>query len=240
MMKNYTKPYYGVNKTKVIINSFSIGLLCLLVSMFLFKYTESIAIGYIFLVVGVIGVLNGLRMINYVIWGKFKHRDRIVDSVDWKGNEKVLDVGIGRGLVAIKAAKKLTTGKLIGIDIWKGKGDILDNTKFYINKNMKIEGVEDKIKIKTQNASALSFKDESFDVVLSNLCIHNIHDKDERIKAICEMARVVKKDGTLVLSDFRHTIEHKKLLCDMGFKVKVSKPYIFDTYPSLKIIVAKK
>ena len=41
--------------------------------------------------------------------------------IPWRGNETVLDVGTGRGLLMIGAARRLTTGISVGIDIWSAK-----------------------------------------------------------------------------------------------------------------------
>ena len=60
-------------------------------------------------------------MILYSKFGKFRHRDRMLKMVNWKGDEIVLDVGTGRGLMMIGAARKLTSGKSVGIDIWSKK-----------------------------------------------------------------------------------------------------------------------
>src|SRR4051812_34277144 len=57
-------------------------------------------------------------MFLYSKFGKSRHRDRMLGMVDWKGDERVLDIGTGRGLLMIGAARKLTTGKATGIDIW--------------------------------------------------------------------------------------------------------------------------
>jgi cyclopropane fatty-acyl-phospholipid synthase-like methyltransferase len=38
-----------------------------------------------------------------------------------RGDETVLDVGYGRGLHLIGAAKRLTTGKAPGVDIWQAE-----------------------------------------------------------------------------------------------------------------------
>jgi arsenite methyltransferase len=60
-------------------------------------------------------------MLIYSRVGKFRHRDRMLAQIDWTGDESVLDVGAGRGLLLIGAAKRLTTGHATGIDIWNSE-----------------------------------------------------------------------------------------------------------------------
>src|SRR5262245_19790160 len=43
--------------------------------------------------------------------GKVRDREKLLDLLPWRGDEHVLDVGCGRGLLLIGAAKRLTTGK---------------------------------------------------------------------------------------------------------------------------------
>jgi len=38
--------------------------------------------------------------------GKLKERDRLLDRIPWRGDEAVLDVGCGRGLLLIGAARR--------------------------------------------------------------------------------------------------------------------------------------
>jgi cyclopropane fatty-acyl-phospholipid synthase-like methyltransferase len=60
-----------------------------------------------------------------MIWdskvGKLWARDRLLDGLELRGDETVLDVGCGRGLLLIGAAKRLTTGKAPGVDIWQAE-----------------------------------------------------------------------------------------------------------------------
>ncbi|KRU24233.1 methyltransferase domain-containing protein [Clostridium sporogenes] len=241
-MKKYTKPYYGPNNYFSVIKFFSAGILGLITFMFLLQHKEIKSyIAYFILFISILFIANGLRIVNFVFAGRFKHIGRIISKVNWTGNENVLDVGVGKGILAISVAKKLKngSGKVIGIDIWDSE-DIMDNTKYYVNQNIELEGVADKVKIKTQNASALSFKNETFDVIVSKQCIHNIEDKQERKMAIEEMLRVLKTGGKLIISDSMYIDEYEKILLDKGLKVNISSKYFLDTYPASSILEVTK
>src|SRR5436305_1915904 len=55
--------------------------------------------------------LTGLWMVYTSKVGKVRAREWLLDRLTWTGREQVLDVGCGRGLMLIGAAKHLTTGK---------------------------------------------------------------------------------------------------------------------------------
>src|SRR5579872_5090872 len=65
-------------------------------------------------VLGIIG-LGFLGAGAFMLWSskvaKPQLRDRLLDSLDLKGDEKALDVGCGRGLMLIGLAKRLKTGR---------------------------------------------------------------------------------------------------------------------------------
>ncbi len=50
--------------------------------------------------------------------GKFLEWDRILDGLHLRGDEVVLDMGCGRGAILTAVARRLTTGRVTGIDIW--------------------------------------------------------------------------------------------------------------------------
>lgn len=61
----------------------------------------------------------------WMIWtskvGKVRRRERLLDRIPWTGRERVLDIGCGRGLMLIGAARRLTTGRAFGIDRWQAE-----------------------------------------------------------------------------------------------------------------------
>jgi ubiquinone/menaquinone biosynthesis C-methylase UbiE len=147
-------------------------------------------------------------MLIYSLAGKFHHRDRILAKVPWAGTETVLDVGTGRGLLLIGAARHLTTGHATGIDIWSAE-DLSGNVPEAVLTNIALEGVVDKTTVKSEDARRMSFPDGSFDVVLSNLCLHNIYERPGRSRAWHEIARVLKSGGMAVISDYKLMAEYK-------------------------------
>jgi arsenite methyltransferase len=173
-------------------------------------------------------------MIDYSVRGKFRHRDKILRLIVWRGDEQVLDVGTGRGLLLIGAAKHLTTGKAIGIDIWSKK-DLSDNRLERAQSNIDAEGVTSRCELRNMPAQAMTFPDASFDIVLSNQCLHNIADYQERNRACAEVARVLKPSGKIVLSDFMNTLDYAKDFRNAGLHVE-----LIGWNPFLRIVNADK
>ena len=149
--------------------------------------------------------------------GKFRERDRLLDSIPWRGDETVLDVGCGRGLLLVGAAKRLRTGRAIGVDIWQSK-DQSGNHPEATYENARIEGVADRVEVKSGDARQLPFEDGTFDVVVSSLVLHNIHDASERKKAIQEIVRMLKGGGHVAILDIWHTNKYEQELRKSGMQ----------------------
>jgi ubiquinone/menaquinone biosynthesis C-methylase UbiE len=144
-------------------------------------------------------------------FGKFRIRDSLISRIAWRGDERVLDVGCGHGLLLVGAAKRLTTGRAIGIDIWS-QVDQGDNRPENTARNARIEGVADRIEIRDGDARMLDFPDESFDVVVSSLALHNIQEESERAQAIREIIRVLKPGGQVAIYDIKRIPEYQQIM----------------------------
>lgn len=169
-------------------------------------------------VVGCIG-LGFLVTAAIMVWSsrvaKLKVRDRMLDGFSWRGDEAVLDVGCGRGLLLVGAAKRLKTGKAAGVDVWRSE-DLSGNGPEAALRNAKAEGVADRVKIETADVRKLPFGASSFDIVVSSMAIHNIPSSPERAKALREMVRVLRPGGRVAIFDAFHGSEYAKGLQQLG------------------------
>jgi arsenite methyltransferase len=158
----------------------------------------------------------GCLMLYWSFIAKISRCESILDLVSWRGDEQVLDVGCGRGLMTIAAARRLTTGHVIGIDIWDAKDQTSASPAITIN-NAGIVGVQNKVDIQTADARHLPFEDRSFDVIVSHWVIHNIPDESGRRRALTEIARVLRPNGQLLLTDIEFRDAYLETLESLGF-----------------------
>jgi arsenite methyltransferase len=149
--------------------------------------------------------------------GKLHLRNRILNSIEWRGDEQVLDVGCGHGLMLLGAAKHLESGHAVGVDIWS-QVDQGNNSAEATMENARREGVAERVELKNADARELPFPDNSFDVIVSSFAIHNISGSAGRESAIREIARVLKPEGQLALADIRYTRQYERLLRSLGWQ----------------------
>jgi SAM-dependent methyltransferase len=171
--------------------------------------------------------------------GKLKERETIINSIPWQGDERVLDVGCGRGLLMIAAAHRLTTGKAVGVDVWRS-GHLSDNWSEGTWDNARLEGVEEKVEVETGDVRELPFEAESFDVVLSSLTLNHLPKAIDRSQAIEEMIRVLKPGGRLVILDSLYTGDYVRVLRAEGLKQITRSGLRFRVFPPARMISATK
>jgi arsenite methyltransferase len=147
--------------------------------------------------------------------GKFIEWERLLDRAQLCGDEQVLDMGCGRGAVLTAVARRLTTGRVTGIDIWSTH-DQSGNAKEVTLRNASLEGVADRVKIETGDMRSLPFTDATFDLIVSSLAIHNISRSADRRKAVSEGFRVLKPGGRMILVDIKATATYEDELRKLG------------------------
>jgi SAM-dependent methyltransferase len=159
------------------------------------------------MVPGVAGLwllLNAATFLHTTRRGKFAVWAELLDTLALRGDERLLDIGCGRGAVLLMAAKRLPRGRAVGIDLWSTT-DQSGNAEQVTRRNAALEGVADRIELHTADMRRLPFDDGSFDVVVSSLAIHNVPGASDRARAVREAARVLKPGGRLLIADIRHT-----------------------------------
>jgi ubiquinone/menaquinone biosynthesis C-methylase UbiE len=156
-----------------------------------------------------------LWMLASSLWIKQAVMQRMLQDHAWRGDEQVLDVGCGRGLVSIEVARRVPQGHVRGIDLWQAQ-DLSDNGPDQLLANARIAGVADRLTVDTGDARALPYGDASFDLVTSMTVIHNIPNAQGRRDAISQIWRVVKPGGQILIFDIRHARTYLQQLRELG------------------------
>jgi arsenite methyltransferase len=163
------------------------------------------------LVSGVIGVHLLIPTAGFVmvIFGMQSVRGRFIAGIartlPWRGDEHVLDVGCGSGVLLFACAKHLTTGRSTGIDIYDPNAG--GGTAELFWKNAHAEGLEEKVALKNMDVRRMTFEDASFDVIVSSFALHHVGNKTERDIALRQIARVLKPGGHIALCDISEMVD---------------------------------
>lgn len=238
---------YGTDAPAVMRNLLLSGAVCLLLALFGPRRLQfgrvEVLLGWSLLWPAGFLLGGGLLFLLYVKVGKFRHRDFMLRMHAWSGDEQVLDVGCGRGLLLAGVAKQMELmggiGRAMGIDVWS-TSDMGGNAEAATWRNLEIEGVAARCALITGPAQTMSFEDRSFDLVVSNLCLHNLYDKNQRLEAVRQIARVLRPGGEALLSDYKHTAEYAAELKRAGFMVEQKWGSWLTTFPPLRVVVARK
>ena len=84
--------------------------------------------------------LHGTLRGKFVLWAA------LLDRLRLRGDERIVDLGCGRGAVLLMAAQHLTTGRAVGVDLWRTV-DQSGNSAEATQRNAIAEGVADQGRI---------------------------------------------------------------------------------------------
>jgi arsenite methyltransferase len=207
-MKRDRRGDYGFDSPYVPIGLGAAACCALVVAAGLFAMAKP-WLGALMIAVSVMFLLSTASFLWTTRRGKFLVWAELLDQLNLKGEERLLDVGCGRGAVLLLAAERLPRGKAIGLDLWS-KSDQSGNSEDATLRNAASEGVADRIELRTGDMRRMPFADQSFDAVTSSLAIHNIAKAADRDRAIAEIFRVLKPGGTALVADFRYTQDYQR------------------------------
>ncbi len=143
----------------------------------------------------------GLAAMN-IILGKEDSEDWGMEMLSKIQSPSVLDIGCGTGRTAIKIAKSLPKGcHLNGIDIYNVNA-ISGNSLETVNRNAELEGVSDKSKFQYGSATEIPFEDNKFNIVNLSSVLHEVHDYEDKERAMKEIHRVLKPKGFLIIGEW--------------------------------------
>ena len=165
---------------------------------------------------------------------------KMINILDIKGNETVLDLGSGAGALVICFAKLLQDGKVYGLDKYslsekKIRTKIIKFVRInYIGHNLKnakrnakIEDVDKKCEfISGDFTRRLNFQDNYFDIISSFQSLH-ITPTQKQMQVFQEIDRVLKKGGRIIFFEPNHFLgwnvdDVKNYFANSGYTINIT------------------
>jgi ubiquinone/menaquinone biosynthesis C-methylase UbiE len=234
--------YYGYPLTDILIRLLIYIIIILIIFEIIFLHISN----YIIYLFGFFSILL-YSYIGIILFKKtFQNRrmlyvKKMIEVADLKGNETILDIGTGAGILAISFAKLLKDGEVYGIDIYKHKYSSF--TELFLNKininffgntlknaqrNAKIESVEDKCKFITADITdKTDFPNNFFDIILSSTSLYCVPIKDY-IHTFQTIDKILKKNGKIIFFEPKSFLKWdvnnlKEGFERMGYSIKLFK-----------------
>ncbi len=124
---------------------------------------------------------NGETYLKYSLFLQKKWGIRIISEFNFKGDEHILDLGCGDGLLTSMLADRVPNGFVLGIDASEG---MIKTAKKIKKSNLKFE---------LMDINNINFIEE-FDLIFSNAALHWIKDHK---RLLARVYNALKKEGIL-------------------------------------------
>ncbi|MFD2416237.1 class I SAM-dependent methyltransferase [Amycolatopsis pigmentata] len=231
------RPFFGIDAPPIVVGYGLFGLAGIVLIVLEAGFGAHLAgVGYW---MAAVGLLTSGAMLHSSLRGKIRLRDRLLARLDLQPEHDVLDLGCGSGLMLLGAAVRAPKGIATGIDLWRGVDQAGSNRDRCL-RNAEILGVADRVRLVDGDMSELPLEDDSVDVVLATLSIHNIHDRSKRERTVREAARVLRPGGTLAIVDFTRTAEYARTAADAGLSEVDRSGLRWSIYPPVRVVTARK
>ena len=133
------------------------------------------------------------RLAELLVLGNL--RPRLWRALDLQGDEIAVDAGCGSGFYSLAIAARLTTGRVICVDL-------SDEMRARLARRTAHQGLAGRVEIRQGDVTALDLPDGVAGLAVSNGVWHELR---EPAKAARELFRVLQPAGRVVVTDFRDT-----------------------------------
>ena len=128
-----------------------------------------------------------------------KFYNLIIQSLGHNVKGKILDIGSGNGVLAVKLAQRHAEVEVVGVDYW---GKDWEYSKSVCEKNAQAAKVENRVQFQKGDATALEFANHTFDGAISNLTFHEVKSVTNKREVLQEALRVIKSGGAFAFIDY--------------------------------------
>ena len=122
-------------------------------------------------------------------------RDRLLELAEPLGDDRVVDLGAGTGLLSLALAPRVR--ELIAVDISERMLERLDDAAI-------ADGIHN-IQIVAADLRRLPLEDESATLIVSNYAFHHLDDAGKEL-ALAEARRILRPGGRLVICDMMFSL----------------------------------
>jgi ubiquinone/menaquinone biosynthesis C-methylase UbiE len=121
-----------------------------------------------------------------------KFRNKLIDYLDPKNNERILEFGFGTGENLNLAIKKNRNSYYLGLDIDP-------KVKYIAEKKIRKKNLE--IKLDLYDGHSFPYADVTFDKIFSSLVFHQLNTETKK-HSLKEIYRILKPNGELIIGDW--------------------------------------
>ncbi len=133
-------------------------------------------------------------------WLKGNPRPRFYEILGLEGDEVVLDAGCGSGFYSLDVAKRLSTGKVICVDV-------SETMLASLRRGARKRGLDGRLEVHLGACENLPIADAAADIGFSVVVWHHL---DEPPAAGRELFRVIKPGGRAVVIEFNESAEKSR------------------------------
>ena len=139
--------------------------------------------------------------------GKFQEKvyNLILDHLGTALNGKIIDIGTGNGVLAVKLAQSFPAVEVTGMDYW---GKDWEYSIGVCEQNARIAKVADRVHYEKGDAATLVYPPGTFDGAVSNLTFHEVKSVADKRIVVREALRVLKPGSPFVFVDYFYDETH--------------------------------